>query len=84
MRNRNHPQRRADARRRQATGVAVGQQTASRFDQFAPRAGDGVAELFVFLNQTQRFCRQSGNKILLPQRYLHAVEIVHQIHRGRT
>ena len=84
MRAGNHPQRGTDARRRQPAGVAVGQQTAAGLHQRAPRTGNGVTKPFVFVNQTQRFSHQRRNERFLPQRQLHAVEIVHQVHRRRA
>ncbi|MNC42459.1 hypothetical protein D3C75_912740 [compost metagenome] len=84
MRKGNHPQRRADARCRQPAGVAVGQQAAARLHQRAACQSNGFTELFIFFYQAQRFVHQRGNKILLPQGLLHAVEIVHQVHRRRA
>lgn len=54
MRQRNYPQRGADARRRQAAGIAVGQQAARRH-QRAARLGDAGAKLFILFDQAQRF-----------------------------
>ncbi len=80
----NHAQRGTDARRRQPAGVAVGQQTAAGLHQRTARLRNRVAKPFVFVNQAQRFCHQRRNERLLPQRQLHAVEIVHQVDRRRT
>ena len=71
------------ARGCQTASVAVGQQTAAGLHQRTARTRDGVAELFILINQTQRFRRQRRHKIFLPQRPLHAVEVVHQINRRR-
>ena len=84
IRQRNHPQRGADARRRQAAGIAVGQQAATRRHQRAARLGDAGAKLFILGDQAQRFRFQRLRIVLLRQRQLHAIQIIHQVHRRWT
>ena len=62
----------------------MGQQTAAGLHQRAAGFGNRVAKPFVFINQVQRFGHQRRNILFLPQRNLHAVEIVHQVHRRRA
>ena len=84
MRAGNHAERGANPCRRQPAGIAVGQQTAAGFHQRTAGIRDGLAQLLVFINQTQRFRHQRRHKILLPESQLHAVEVVHQVHRRRA
>ena len=84
MRAGNHAQCGANARRCQPAGVAVGQQTAAGLHQRAAGFGNRVAKPFVFVNQAQRFGHQRRYKIFLPQGELHAVKIVHEVHRRRA
>ena len=51
MRARNHAQRRADARRRQPAGIAMGEKTAAGRHEFASGACDALAQVAVFLHQ---------------------------------
>ncbi len=79
-----YSQRRTYARGRQPTGITVRQQAAAGHHQRAARRCDASAELFILGNQPLGFGHQRRNKIYLRQGQLHAVKVVHQVHRRRA
>ena len=83
MRQRNDPQGGTYPGGRQATGVAVGQQSTVGLHQRTARLSDAVAQLFIFFDQTQGFRFQRLRIILPGQRLLHAIQIIHQVDRRR-